>query len=374
MEELMCKNYKCLCIFSFVFLFFCGASEASDYRVSIYQKEKVFNGTTFLADASNRDQQRIVEVDFNGNILWQYKLPKSMQGQNSVLLEATPLPNKNILFTVKRHGIFEINRKGKIIWKHLDRDASHDADRLANGNTLYNHGFVKKGAAQVVEITPQGKTVWSWDGIKEFGSGFYADFFNDGWMHVNAVTRLENGNTLISIRNFNKIVEVNPSGKVVWEITFRGKIDVGRNMKPTDGPIKGITNHEPEITPSGTLLLALRKPWRFVEIDRQTKTIVWQWAHPEGRKAMDVNRDANRLPNGNTLGTTADRIIEVSADGEIVWQLHAPESGSGKTAGKGRGRAGSNKRAGKGKHVQQQTEKKFHKVIRLSPDGKIFGG
>ncbi len=176
-------------------------------------------------------------------------------------------------------------------------------------------------------------------------------------MHVYAVTRLENSNTLISIRNFNKIVEVYPSGKVVWEITFRGSIDVGRNMKPTDGPIKGITNHEPEITPSGTSLLALRKPWRFVEIDRQTKTIVWQWTHPEGRKVMDVNRDANRLPNGNTLVTTADHIIEVSADGEIVWQLHASEGSSSKTTGKGRGRAGSNKRAGKGKHVQQQTEK-----------------
>ena len=32
-------------------------------------------------------------------------------------------------------------------------------------------------------------------------------------------------------------------------------------------------------------------------------------------------RDANRLHNGNTLITAAKQIIEVTAEGEIVWQL-----------------------------------------------------
>ena len=32
-------------------------------------------------------------------------------------------------------------------------------------------------------------------------------------------------------------------------------------------------------------------------------------------------RDANRLPNGNTLITGAIKIVEVTTEGKIVWQL-----------------------------------------------------
>ena len=32
-------------------------------------------------------------------------------------------------------------------------------------------------------------------------------------------------------------------------------------------------------------------------------------------------RDANRLPNGNTLITGTTKIVEVTAGGKIVWQL-----------------------------------------------------
>jgi hypothetical protein len=36
---------------------------------------------------------------------------------------------------------------------------------------------------------------------------------------------------------------------------------------------------------------------------------------------MQLIRDANRLPNGNTLITGHTKIIEVTPDGEIVWQF-----------------------------------------------------
>ena len=32
-------------------------------------------------------------------------------------------------------------------------------------------------------------------------------------------------------------------------------------------------------------------------------------------------RDADRLPNGNTLITTASRLVEITKEGEIVWEL-----------------------------------------------------
>ena len=149
-----------------------------------------------------------------------------------------------------------------------------------------------------------------------------------------------------SIRNFNTVVEVNESGDVVWSITFRAS--GGKGFPATKGHIKGSRNHEPELLENGNLLLALRVPHRFVELDRKSKTIVWQWEHPDGHQALMTNREANRLPNGNTLVSSQDRLYEVSREGEIVWQLNAPSRGDNR--------------------------RKFHKAIRIAPDGKTYGG
>ncbi|MCJ7606163.1 MAG: hypothetical protein MUO19_09070 [Dehalococcoidales bacterium] len=57
-----------------------------------------------------------------------------------------------------------------------------------------------------------------------------------------------------------------------------------------------------------------------VELDPKTGKIVWQSPKFEQDVATPV-RDANRLPNGNTLVTGSTEIIEVSPKGEIVWRL-----------------------------------------------------
>src|SRR4030042_2338178 len=56
-----------------------------------------------------------------------------------------------------------------------------------------------------------------------------------------------------------------------------------------------------------------------LEIDPNTGNIIWQ-SQKFGLEDMPV-RDADRLPNGNTLITTPTRLIEVTAEGEIVWEL-----------------------------------------------------
>ncbi len=323
-----------------------NAAIGDDFNVSTLNAGKVFPGTTLFSVTTSFESQRIVEADMAGKTVWSYAIPRSLSGDKGFLLDVNRLNNGHILFTLHHAGIFEITRAGKVVWRHLDSEASHDADRLANGNTLYNRGWAKKGEAVAREVTPDGKTVWSWNGLAAFDRPPFADVDREGWMHVNSLTRLANGNTPISIRNFNTVVEVNPTGEVVWSITFRAS--AGKGFPATEGSIKGAANHEPEVLENGNLLLALRRPNRFVEFDRQSATIVWQWEHPDGHKALRTNREANRLPNGNTLVSSQDRLYEVTHDGEIVWQVNAP-------------RGGDNRR-------------KFHKAIRIAPDGKAYGG
>ena len=43
---------------------------AGDYKVTHLKLNRVFEGTTLLADMSYSKSPRVVEVDFKGNILW----------------------------------------------------------------------------------------------------------------------------------------------------------------------------------------------------------------------------------------------------------------------------------------------------------------
>jgi hypothetical protein len=318
-------------------------SIAGDYKVTHLERTRVFEGTTLLADMSDPRQPKVVEVDFNGKVLWKFKPPGNLRG---AVLDAAKLGNNNILITIRGSGIYEISRKGKVVWAHKDPEASHDADRLPNGNTLYNLGWQKKGEDVVREVDPSGKIVWSWKGLTDYDREPFARIDSEGWMHVNAVSRLENGNTLVSIRNFNTVAEVGPDGRVVRDWTFRGKDK--RTGVQTRGKIKGERNHEPEILENGNMLLALRRPNRFVEFDLETRHIVWSWTHPGGGRQLRTNREANRLPNGNTLGSAGNKLIEIAPDGTIVWQMIAPPGG--------------------------KNHRKFHKAIRIGADGKAYGG
>ncbi|MEE2996207.1 MAG: aryl-sulfate sulfotransferase [Pseudomonadota bacterium] len=318
-------------------------SLSSDFKVTHLDQKRVFQGTTLLADMTDSHTPRVVEVDFNGNILWEYTPPGSMSGG---ILDATKLTNGNVLLTIRGSGIYEVNIKGAVVWSHKDPGASHDADRLLNGNTLYNLGWREKGEDVIREVNSAGKIVWSWNGVADYDRKPFSDIEAGGWMHTNSVSRLKNGNTLVSMRNFHTVAEVGPNGRVVRDWTF--KVYDKRTGLKTNGKIKGGRNHEPEILGNGNMLLALRRPNRFVEFNRDTEEIVWSWTHPDGRRELRTNREANRLPNGNTLGSASNKLIEIAPDGTIVWQMV--------TSG------------GDNKH------RKFHKAIRIGTDGKIYGG
>jgi hypothetical protein len=282
-EELVCQAHFC---------------------VEIYNPEKTYHGTTFFV-YKYAEPDIMYEIDMRGNVIWEYQLPPELGGEQT---EAELLPGNTVLLVIPRKGLYEIDRKGNVLWYYEDPKVSHDADRLPNGNTIYVYGMNdKKTDAQVKEVTPDGKLVWEWYAKDHFDYAPYSEIdpvTQHGWCHTNAVTRLDNGNTLISIRNFDMIVEVNSKGEVVR--TIEGVVS---------------SPHDPAILDNGNILAVHQTPTYHaaVEINPETKEIVWEYGF---NKLKDFPiRDANRLPNGNTLITGARRIIEVTEEGEIVWQL-----------------------------------------------------
>ncbi|MBI3953058.1 MAG: aryl-sulfate sulfotransferase [Chloroflexi bacterium] len=275
---------------------------APDLYVDLYASDAAWPGTTILPVNHDRGRPRIVEVNLLGEVVWEYRLPEQLSPYTNPGFDVELLPTNNILMVLPGKGVYEINRQGEIVWSYLDTKVSHDADRLPNGNTLVVYGnFDSIGDAQVKEVSPAGQIVWAWYAGSYFNKAPYKDIYQAGWTHTNAATRLANGNTLISTRNFNLLVEVDARGAVVRTI--------GEGLL--------IEAHDPEPLPNGNILVANHGlPEKAIEIDPVTGRIVWQFPVP-----AQLLRDANRLPNGNTLITGGTVIIEVTPEGRVVWQL-----------------------------------------------------
>ncbi len=298
-----------------------------DLVVDVYDRERAFNGTTIFRIGSRPEGESIIEVDMQGRVVWNYPIPLELYRGNTHrsnhLMDIELLANDNVMFVIGRTALYQINRRGTVVWSLIDPEVSHDADRLPNGNTIYVRGYVDKGEDHIREVSPDGKTVWSWNGVAQFDQPPFEDIYRHGWAHANATQRLKGGNTLISLRNFETVIEVDRQGKIVWKHDFRGSNRGGFERVFREEATPGGFPHDPEISPSGNMIVGVQRPYLVYEIDR-TGTIVWQWRHPDGTAAVAHIRDTNRLPNGNTLVVEVNKLIEVAPNGDIVWQLRVP--------------------------------------------------
>ncbi|MHA1650863.1 MAG: aryl-sulfate sulfotransferase [Candidatus Helarchaeota archaeon] len=288
--------------------------------VTIYDPTRACNGTTLIPD-NNPDRPRIIEVDMEGNIIWEYILPDDLKNYTNPGFDVEYLPNTDhILFVCPLKGIYEIDRNGTLVWSYNDCKISHDADRLPNGNTLFVWGGCDEMSdAQVREVNKSGFVVWSWHAKDYYNISPYHTISCQGWTHTNAVTRLSNNLTLISLRNFNFLVLVNEIGDVIKEI--------GKNVI--------YYPHDPEVLKNGNILVASQRTLiscdpmipntsmeytPVLEINSSTDAIVWEYNATDWYD-IQLTRDCNRLPNNNTLIVGTTKIIEVTPSGEIVWQL-----------------------------------------------------
>lgn len=275
-----------------------------DFVLETYDVARAMAGTTLLPDNHVSNSPRIIEVNMLGEIVWSYDIPQELKKYSNPGFDVELLSNNNVLFVLPGNGVYEVNRNKEVVWSYKTTKISHDADRLANGNTIFVYGNNDTiGDAQVTEVAPAGNVVWSWYARDHYNMAPYNTLQDQGWTHTNAVSRLANGHTLVSTRNFNMVVEVDALGEVV---------------KTIGGGVM-TEQHDPALLENGNMLAANHStPESAVEID-PAGNIVWQYDVADS--SQYPLRDANRLPNGNTLITTTKKIIEVTPNKEIVWAL-----------------------------------------------------
>ncbi len=282
--------------------------EDDTFEVVTFDRDNVYAGTTFFPDLSVENEPRIIEMNMFGEVVWSYDIPDSLAKFDEPGMDVEYLYETDTVMIVLPHfGIIEVNRDGDIVWQHLDDEISHDADRLENGNTIYVWGGNDAQGDDIVkEVDAEGNLVWSWSA--EVYREEFKGSFRGGWIHTNGVQRLDDGTTMLSLRNFNMTIIVDEAGEVIWEYRWD---DLGKDP------------HEPEILDNGNILICLQGDTEYQALEMTLDgEIVWSFFEEGLRTA----RDCDRLPNGNTLIQAVDGdqktvLLEVTEDGEEVWRF-----------------------------------------------------
>ena len=334
------------------------------FEISRYSPNCTLGGSILFVDSSDREWPMIYEISRTGELIWEYNVTSnvplgSRDMKTHAVMDPSRLANGNTLYLIKHYGIFEVNRAGKTVWNYLDSGISHDVDRLRNGNTLYVRGWVSQGEDHLREVTRSGKRIWSWNGVDQFKEPEFQPQTktlreldrkhassmemslpgHDGWFHSNAVTRAPDGTTMLSIRNFHRVVFIKPSGGITKSI-----------------PI-GFT-HDPELLANGNILVNI--PIDGVA-EYSGTNVIWRWGgknweEKTGRKEDNLwfPCDANLLPNGNIFIVGGKRMMEIDAAGQVVWQL-------------------LNTKIGKIGPKAANSDAVFYKAQRIGPDGRGYG-
>jgi hypothetical protein len=323
-----------------------SALAAPDISVDIDSNSSVERGRTLVGVQGLPDGGTVVLLDAKGNTIWQYGGVRSYFG-------VTMLDNGTVLATptidhqwscgpysppCTRTGIQIIDPKPSPhvvsqwtfpIRNHKHREV-HDAEPLPSEGFL----LTDMDHERIFTLAPNGTITWQWNGSSYYDAP--PDPTKTDWLHINDVDRIGPGRYLISVRNANQLLIVE-RGKGVVEVINEDNTDADDNAcrgsdhlydYDNDGDIRcgdpTLLNeqHNPQYLSPNAILVADSENSRVVELHKENGewNIAWSIGSAGGMK-FDWPRDADRLPNGNTLitDTRNNRIVEVTENGTVVW-------------------------------------------------------
>jgi hypothetical protein len=293
-------------------------------------------GFKLAGQDSGKKPARVVGISGDGNFSWQVR--DEVAGARWYY-DVDPLPGDDLLLTSVNPGetvVIRLDRTTREVqWvERLPYEDTHDVDWLGDGKLLianmrnYNETTGENDDRMVVYDREAGEEVWEWEfaenGYDRSGGGDYTD----DWTHVNDVEEVGDGLYMASVRNFDQVVVVN-----------RSTGDIEARLGEDGNHSTLYEQHNPDLIRSEdgtpTVIVADSENDRVVEYARDCEgpndlvrgdpeDCTWEltWELSGG---MNWPRDADRLPNGNTLVTDSlnHRVMEVTPEGRIVWEYYA---------------------------------------------------
>jgi len=227
----------------------------------------------------------------------------------------------------------EVGLDGEVLWTGPEQPGEsddtymhHHLELLPDGNYLtLEKVFVDGVRGDIVRVmTPGLESVWSWDSF----DWLTPDWDEEDWTHANWAQITDDGFVYVSVRNESAVYKLDyATGEVIW------RLGDGGDFALTDG-VWFKEQHAPSLVEGGDLLiydnLGDERVARAVQyrLDEATMTAEQVWVYGGDSDEGWISEywgDADRLPNGNTLITAgANKVntaFEVTAEGEIIWQL-----------------------------------------------------
>ena len=317
--------------------------------------ERPANGTTVISvqgfNESGDQPAMLVGVGPRGEILWVHDNDEAFDALWSY--DVDPMANGNAFVTAAVRGgttvVYEFDpRTQDVVWSHeLDITDTHDVDLLGDGEELlvanmrnYNETVEENDARIFVYNRTTEEVVWGWKFREhtDFPKDRGADY-DKAWVHVNDVDEVAPGRYLVSPRNFDQAIVVNRSTDEI-ELRLGSDNDYEVLNRPHNPDYLESENGTP------TILVADSHNDRVVEYAKESEnggneteenestgngseqtgrewTRTWSLGSEE---TLNWPRDADRLPDGNTLVTDTknQRVFETTPQGEVVWEVYAP--------------------------------------------------
>jgi hypothetical protein len=199
--------------------------------IEVHAFQRLDDGRTMIAETGNK---RIIEVDRDGKLVKEVPLQVDRPHPHRDTRQARKLPDGHYLVCHEGDGVVrEYDESGKVVWSYaLDlagrpRTPGHvghgtecfSALRKADGNTLIACG----NGNRVIEVTPDGKVVWTLDHDELPGIRLF-------W--VTTLDLLPNGHLVIGNCHAGpdnpQLVEVTRDKRVVW--TFKDFKTFGNDL------------------------------------------------------------------------------------------------------------------------------------------------
>jgi len=199
----------------------------------------------------------------------------------------------------------------------------------SGSNNIHDVDFVNETHLVVAEIShPDGvymvnvsadEVVWRWTASEYYDTSADGGQYPGDWTHMNDVEYVhERGLVMASPRNMDSVIFLRPGEGVVEDMTIG-----------SDGDHRTLYEaHNPDYIPADrggpAVVVADSENDRIVEYQREDGNWEQSWLWRDG--SVQWPRDADRFPNDHTLitDTHSDRVVEVNADGDIVWQMRFP--------------------------------------------------
>jgi hypothetical protein len=242
--------------------------------------------------AEYADQHRLVEIDREGKVTWEYAPP-------GLCVIFHPLANGNVVYAYGGNptGVAEVNRDKKIVWNYVSKCPQVlGCEREANGSTLVG----EQGPCRAVEVDPAGKVVATTPLICH-SEAFHTQLRN---LH-----KLPSGNILSAHEADSAIREVTPLGKLVWECDHVENTGEALRLPNGNTLIAGATSKRLfEVTPKGEIV------WEFSAKDAPELNMTWI-------ASLQILKNGHIVVGNFIRGSEGKGVhaFEVTRDKKIVW-------------------------------------------------------